>query len=208
MEDQNNTPQENNDLTQHEKKQIKKQQKEQERQQLHESKSKKESTGKIIKYGIMGAIILLIIFGGYFFVIKPIQGFQPYHEGFYHWHANFEVSVCGQSAQIRCGASLCGPMTMHHHNDNIIHIEGNTIAKKEDLAIGKFFDGINVVFTDTQLLNKNNGDLCDNGQPGNVKMYVNGQPNNEFGNYVPNRCDAGSTAEIRQQCDKIELKFE
>ena len=192
-------------MTKHEKKQLKKQQKHEEKQEHHESKSKKELKSKTAKYSIISIVVILVILGSYFFVIKPIKEFKPIHTGAYHWHANFEISICGELAQVRCGAGMCGPMNLHHHNDNTIHIEGNTIAKQEDISLGKFFDGLNLEFSETNLLGKKNGDLCPDGQPGTVKMFVNEQPNNEFGNYILKKCES---ANIKQDCEKIELRFE
>jgi len=208
MDEQNQQPINNEqkaELTKHEKKQLKREQKHEEKQQTQESKSNKELKRKITKYSIAAAIIILIILGGYYFIVKPVREFNPIHKGFYHWHSNIEVSVCGEPAKLRCGAGMCGPMTLHHHNDDIIHIEGNTIAKEEDISLGKFLDGINLEFSGTNLFGKNNGDLCPNGQQGTVKMYVNGQPNMEFDNYILNRCESQN---IKQDCEKIELKFE
>lgn len=192
------------ELTSHEKKEIKKEEKEKEREQSEKQQTNEKLKKNTIKYGIIILVISLIIFGGYYFVIKPIQNFKPYHNEAYHWHANFEVSICGQPAQVKCGAGMCGPMNLHHHNDNIIHIEGNTIAKQEDIAIGNFFDVLKIPFSSTQIMDKKNGDLC-NGKPGNVHMYVNNQINNEFRNFILKKCE---TDNIEKDCDHIDIKFE
>ncbi|MBI2148915.1 hypothetical protein HYU23_04495 [Candidatus Woesearchaeota archaeon] len=193
------------ELTKHEKKHLKKEQREEEQKQHEEKKSKKELKSKTTKYVITAAVILLIVFGGYYFIIKPITSFKPYYSGFYHWHANFEASICGEPAQVRCGAGMCGPMNMHHHNDNIIHIEGNTIAKQQDLQLGNFFHGLGLDFSNQSLLGKKNGDLCPNGKLGTVNMYVNGQQNYEFDKYMLKRCDSSN---IKEDCEKIDLRFE
>ncbi len=194
--------------TSHEKKELKRQQKEQEKKQVHEQKSSKKFNKNIVTYGLVALAVLVIVIAGYFFLIKPIKEFDPYYEGLYHWHANLNIIACGQPVQLRCAGSLCGPMNLHHHNDEIIHMEGSSIAQKSDLALGKFFEAINVPFSETQISNWKNGDVCPNGNPGEVHMYVDGVRNNEFTNYVPTKCDAQAAAKVRQQCDKIEIRFE
>lgn len=204
MEDNNG--QATDDLTKHEKRELKQQQKEEERDKQEETKRKKELKSKAIKYAIIGVIVLLAVFGMYK-VVNNIKSFQPYYEGFFHWHANFDVYMCGEKQEIRCPGSMCGIMLTHHHNDNLIHTEGSLIAKKEDVSLGKFFDRIGITFTETQLMDKKNGDLC-NGNPGKAKLVVNGKENNELRDYVPSRCDAQDASEIKQRCDKIEVRFE
>ena len=209
MEEQNNNQQENKEeLTHHEKKELKKQQKEQEKHSSHESKSKKNTNRKYVNYGITAIILLLIIVGGYYFIIKPIKGFQPFTSGPVHWHANFEVFLCGERQDFTTGYDFeknrLGSHILHSHNDNVIHIEGQ-IPKREDIAIGNFFDLIGVPFSSTQIMDKTNGDLCTSGEPGTVKMIVNGEPNNEFRDFIPKACESPN---IKQDCDKIEIRFE
>ena len=194
------------EATSHDKREMKKEVKEQERQQTLNEKNKKEFNKNIMKYAIVAVVILVIVFGLYK-VVYNIKSFQPYYDKPFHWHSNINMFICGQEVQLKCGSSMCGTVINHHHNDQIMHQEGNVLAKKEDLALARFFDTIGIKFSDTEIADKKNGDLC-NGKPGNVNLYVNGKLNNEFSNYVPTRCDAQNPAEIRQRCDKIEVKFE
>jgi len=203
---QTNESQAAGEMSKHEKRELKQQQKEEEKEKHEDIKRKKELKSKTIKYTIIGVIVILAVFGMYK-AINNIRSFQPYYEGFFHWHANFDVYVCGEKQEIRCPGGMCGIMLTHHHNDDIIHTEGNLIAKKEDVSLGKFFDRIGIPFTETQLMDKKNGDMC-NENSGKVKLIVNGKENNELRDYIPSRCDAKDTAEIRQRCDKIEVRFE
>ena len=207
IQNQNNQEDKEKLLSSHDRKILKKQEREQQRQRSEDQKSKKQTNKKIIKYSIIGVVVLLILYGGYSF-LKSVKSLKPYFTGPYHWHANIEVSLCGEIKPLRCTGSMCGLETMHHHNDDIIHIEGSgTILKKENLAVGNFFDNINVPFTLTQIMDKKNGDLC-NGKPGTVKMFVNGIPNNQFRDYIITQCDAQEPAEIKQRCDRIQVNFE
>ncbi len=198
-------PDKQQNLSKHEKRMLKEQKKEAERTELGKEKKSRLAKKSITKYSIIGIVLILVIVGSYYLIFKPVKEFDPFYKGFYHWHANLGISVCGQPAQLRCATGMCGPMSMHHHNDDIIHLEGNSIAKEKDIALGVFFNGQNLDFSSTSLLGKKNGDLCEDGQPGMVKMYVNGAENSEFENYILKSCDSGN---IRQDCEKIELKFE
>ena len=111
-----------------------------------------------------------------------------------HWHADFELWICGEKIAFKESEGLenkVGTNEFHHHNDNRIHIEG-TVIRLEDVSLGKFFESIEGKFTqdeieviakDGTVIDKHNGDEC-NGVPGTLKFFVNGEPNNEFGNYV------------------------
>ncbi len=194
------------DMTKHERRELKKQQKEKEVSDSENYKRNKEKKKLAAKYLVLGIIILLVVLGMYK-LISNVRDFRPYYEGEFHWHANFEVFMCGERQEIKCGSSLCGIMLTHHHNDNIIHTEGSSISKKEDVALGKFFDRIGITFSDMQIMDKKNGDLC-SGKAGRVKLVVNGKENTEFREYIPSRCNAQNAADIREKCDKIEVRFE
>src|SRR3989338_1396139 len=168
MEEDN---QQQNNLTSHEKKEMKKQERDEEKEKTSNKLKSKLLKGKTLKYSIITLVVILVLVGGYYFIVKPIKSFQPYYGGSYHWHANFELFACGQPVEVKCPGSICGPMNLHHHNDNIIHMEGNSIAKKEDLALGKFFDAIGIPFSEAQISNWKNGDICPNGEPGEIHLY-------------------------------------
>ena len=111
-----------------------------------------------------------------------------------HWHADFEVWVCGEELQLKVPEGLdnrIGTNLLHYHNDNRIHIEGIPNEIK-DIKVRNFFriiggeftnETIAVVTEDKGLVTKTNGDLCD-GQPGKLQFYVNNEPNNEFGEHI------------------------
>ena len=122
-------------LTSHEKKELKKQEKEKSRLDSEKKYSKK----KIVKYAVLGLIILLVVFGLYK-MVSNVKDFDPYYKGSFHWHSNINMFICGKEVKLRCNSNICGPMFTHHHNDDIIHTEGNVIAKKEDISLGSFFD--------------------------------------------------------------------
>ena len=123
----------------------------------------------------------------------------PYTKGPVHWHANFEVELCGQKQDFTSygsGQHHAGLSLLHTHGDGVIHIEG-AILKQEDIALGKFFDGIDIPFDRDRIMDKKNGDECSPGKPGQVKMFVDGVPSTEFRDYIPKPTENGSDQVVR-----------
>ncbi len=98
-----------------------------------------------------------------------------YSKGLVHWHADFTIEVCGGEIILPESESLLinrvGTSETHHHNDMRIHIEGVVMDRKE-ATLGYFFDNIGIAFSDTEIWNYKNGDLCNN-KEGKLKVYVN-----------------------------------
>lgn len=112
-----------------------------------------------------------------------------------HWHADFEIWVCGEEVKLPPPESILdnkvGNAVLHHHNDNRIHVEG-ILIKKQDADLSQFFKTIGGSLTSTSIgIPKEdksvetftNGDLC-NGEPGKLKVYVNGKLNQDMEEYV------------------------
>ncbi|MBI4214610.1 hypothetical protein HY546_01315 [archaeon] len=111
-----------------------------------------------------------------------------------HWHADFEVMVCGEPVDIvdPSGLSnLVGSATVHEHGDNRIHIEG-VLERREQASVGWFFEKIGGHFEEGHLIvptmhgvvEKRDGNLCPNGRAGKLKLFVNGEANGQLGDYV------------------------
>jgi len=192
-------------MSNHEKRELKKQQKKEEKQQIHKEKNK--SVSKNTKYILISVILILVLAGSYYFIIRPINEFKPYTKGAVHWHANYEVYLCGERQDFTKGYDFekdnLGTHILHPHNDNTIHLEG-AIPKKEDILLGNFFDNIRIPFSSEKIMDKKNGDLCD-GKPGKINMYVNGKPNNDFRKYQLKPCESKN---IKEDCETIEIRFE
>ena len=156
------------------------------------------------KYSIYCLIALVVIFG----IFKLFSGSSdstdgnsnsgPYTSGPVHWHASLDTFICGEKVLVPeeapLGEHMLGLPLLHTHADRLIHIEGQ-VWKKEDIALGRYIDVIGEKFSNEQILDKKNGDLCDE-TPGKVNMFVNGKENLEFRDFVP------------KDGDKIEIKFE
>ena len=176
-------------------------------------KSQQQSAGRGRSYTgyVIGGVIMMGVILAAWYGLRPgpasvgdiaAESAQTtYTAGPVHWHAAVDVQICGQHRDLpKDPSGESGIPLLHQHNDNIIHIEGRVLAK-EDIAIGKFFDAINVPFDQDKIMDKNNGDECAPGKPGAVKMFVNDQPSNEFRNYIP-------IATENAQEDRIRISFE
>ena len=110
-----------------------------------------------------------------------------------HWHADFEIWVCGKEVKLAEPKGLSnkqGVDLMHAHNDNRIHVEGVLLSMKA-ASLGAFFnaiggslssDGIKIP-TDEGLVSFHEGDKC-NEQPAKLYVFVNRNLINEPQNYV------------------------
>ncbi len=142
-------------------------------------------------FWIAFTLVILVAFAvaiWYFYTHRQ----ETYTDREVHWHAYVDMSICGEHKDLPKseggdtvhGKQFKGIHLLHTHDDNIIHIEG-LIQKKEDIALGRFFDVIEMPFDKDKIMDKKNGDLCPDGRPGILKMYVNDQPRTDFRDYVP-----------------------
>jgi len=190
------------ELTSHEKREQEKRVQEEERlkkaAELELKQTRKNYLWMALTLLILIAFAVLI---GYFMKHRP----QTYSNGEVHWHALIDITICGEHKDLPRGIPqangevMLGNELLHTHDDNVLHIEGQ-IRKKEDIALGKFFDIIKVPFDKDKIMDKKNGDLCD-GKPGTLKMYVNDLPRTDFRDYIP-------FATARPEKQVIKLVFE
>ncbi len=111
-----------------------------------------------------------------------------------HWHADFEVWACGERISLEEAggwSTRVGPLLLHHHGDDRMHVEG-VVRDFKDVTVGKFFEAIGGKFTADVLALRDgkgvlrawqNGDECSDGRSGALKFFVNGLPNGQFGEY-------------------------
>ncbi len=162
------------------------------RKRSTEEQRQQKRKRKTIKNTAITALIVAALGLSGWWLAGIIPQLDTYSDGQVHWHAALRVEVCGEPRElpsegesgIAHGEGMAGTLLMHHHDDGVIHIEG-VIKKMEDIALGKFTDSIGLVFDRDTLMEKKNGDECAPGEPGQVKMTVNGVPNSEFRDYVP-----------------------
>lgn len=147
-----------------------------------------------------------------------------------HWHADFEVWVCGEKVHLPGPESAfdnkVGTAVFHHHDDDRIHVEG-ILIDKQDADLSQFFQTIGGSLTavsigipqhDKTVKFWKNGDLCGD-QQATLKVYVNGKLNPEAEEYVispyeqipPGDCiivdfSPGESDTTDKVCETVKLK--
>lgn len=117
-----------------------------------------------------------------------------------HWHASLNISVCGgPNYTIPEPRILPG---LHSHSDNVIHIEPRRPGESGgNASLDTFFES-NGLRVEADLIAIpgdpviRNGEPCDDGEPGRLRVLVNGSEVPEFLSYLP------------QDGDRIELIFD
>lgn len=191
------------EVSRHERKELEKIEKEKTAFIEREKRELKQKNKKLLLYLLMAVIVALLSL--WIYSSKTATQSAPYAVPVppakdIHWHADIELETCGKIRddllKLDFEGTGSGTHALHTHGDNKIHIETSIIWKKEDIALGKFFDAVGLKFSETRLLDKYNGNECTPGKAGKVKMSVNNKENFEFRDYVP------------KDGDKIKLVFE
>jgi len=109
-----------------------------------------------------------------------------------HWHPTLKIFIRGEEVPIPANIGLIGGHNpMHTHDpDGIIHLEYSGIVRENDIRLGKFFELWGKTFNESQIFENVNSDTE------RVYMYVNGEENIEYGNY------------LLQHEDVVEIRFE
>ncbi len=103
-----------------------------------------------------------------------------------HRHAELSISIQGQEQTIPANIGLTGgEQPIHTHDeDHVIHLEFTGLVRRDDIRLGRFFEIWGRTFNQTCIF-----DNC-NGSEGQLSMFVNGEPNLEFENYIMQDRDA------------------
>lgn len=103
-----------------------------------------------------------------------------------HWHADLEIEICGEPyflPTIEGFSNQVGTELVHTHEDMRIHVEG-PVMEEEDASLGAFFEEQGVPFSAAEIADKKNGDLCPDGKPGKVRIFINSQEIFEFDRHI------------------------
>lgn len=107
-----------------------------------------------------------------------------------HIHTEVDVNICGKEFRFPVEKGrLDRPHT--HEEKNLIHFHERLlidpvtkeILNPQPLTLGAFFDAMEVQFDENKVLDKTNGDSCNN-QSSSVKMFVNGKPSALLRDYI------------------------
>lgn len=149
---------------------------------------------KIAGLTILASLILLI--GGVFFLSGDSKDFNSldicvqHTGGGMHIHPHLTIFIKGEKQMIPSdiGVTPACMRPIHTHDETgALHLE---FPRKRDVKLGEFFQVWGKQFKSGTIFDKVNG------PDGNVKMFVNGQENTEFENYM------------MKDGDNIEIRFE
>lgn len=178
-------------LTKKERRFLKRRQKEEERLRSRRQRKLKKFLWIIILVLIIGGGISALV---WFLATRPsIPESEIISKQGIHRHVELSISILGQKQGIsdNIGIGFGGHNAIHTHGkDRIIHLEFSGLVKKDDIKLGRFFKVWGKTFNKDCIFDK-----C-NGVEGELEMFVNGEQNFEFENY------------IMQDEDKIEIIFE
>ena len=150
-------------------------------------------SGKILFFSLLAVpIILSSIYLGAHTIHKNIVSET---KGPVHWHIDYQVHVCGERLDLIDPTGLSnkiGSPLFHEHDDDRVHVEG-TVMRVQDVDLGAYFEVIGGRLTETSLVYPTNEgivsvqegqDTCD-GQPANLKIYINGRQIENPTEHVP-----------------------
>jgi hypothetical protein len=143
------------------------------------------------------AIVAIVVLGVGGIVLSRLDLGNAAPEVGDHWHASLDVNVCNtwlgvtpefendiNNPNIRAG--------LHSHGDGLIHIHPFGSGEAGDNAtIDKFLEYQDFDLSEDSLAlwegdPKQNGDVCDDGQPGTLRWYVNSEEKHgDPGDYRP-----------------------
>ncbi len=149
-----------------------------------------------------GYILALIILGyvGYsvYYYLSNVEEIEEFNVCYedkcirsYHIHADIHIDLCGERVLLPLEhGPLEGPHT--HKERNYIHFHERLpydpttgqILDTLPLELGTFMNEMDIMFNDRCISKYCNGNPCPDGKPGTVRMFVNGQPNTEFDQYI------------------------
>lgn len=107
-----------------------------------------------------------------------------------HWHAEFKVFKCGEELDLvdpRGLTNRVGTPLLHGHGDNWIHIEGVPL-RRENVSLHHFFEDVGGELENDRMLYPTtgdsvyakNGDVCPDGQPGRLQVFLFAADNGEM----------------------------
>ena len=167
-------------------------------QQKIEARDKERYKGKIkraVKAVLVVLVVGVVIFvGGWYFIsrVEPAEKSDIIYRGPIHWHPELKIKILGEYQEIpaNIGIGVVHQPIHTHAADGIIHIEPIGQVREDDIKLGRFFETWGKTFNKDCIFDK-----C-SGSEGELKMFVNGEQNFEFENYV------------MRDGDKIEIIFE
>ncbi|TSC75536.1 MAG: hypothetical protein G01um101430_378 [Parcubacteria group bacterium Gr01-1014_30] len=170
------------------------------RQEKIQAKDAEKQKRRIKKTAKKAGVVLLVLaalllFGGGWYLVskvEPAEKSDIVSRTPIHWHPELKIKILGEYQEIPANIGIgIVHQTLHTHDpDGIIHIEPTGLVRENDIKLGRFFEIWGKTFNESCIF-----EYC-SGPQGQVKMFVNGEPNFDFENY------------IMRDGDRIEIIFE
>lgn len=164
------------------------------REQEKEQNQRNEGLKNLRNWIIGGLALIGLLGGGYWWYKSPpkVSEENIIARSGLHWHPELTIYIKGQKQEISKDIGIgAGHKPIHTHDSTgTIHMEMEGLITKEETKLGKFFEIWGKIFNKGCIF-----EFC--GDPeGKVKMFVNGQENQDFENY------------LMKDKDKIEIRYE
>ena len=156
----------------------------------HKSRRRKPTIRLVTRIGRALTVALgVLIIGGMLAIVAMIVFARETRPGPNigdHWHASYEIWVCGE--QLPDIPQFDGGV--HTHGAGLIHMHPHLASEEgPGAALGMFFEYGGYTLTDESLVVPDvavqNGDPCDGGAPGQLRVFLNGEPLDNFVGYIP-----------------------
>lgn len=157
--------------------------KQQQKIESKERESQKRKVKKTVKTAVIVFVAAGAVFGGGWYLVsrvEPAQKSQLVSKYPIHWHPELKIKILEEYQEIPANIGIgIVHQTLHtHESDGIIHIEPTGRVYEDDIKLGRFFEIWGKTFNKNCIF-----EYC-SGPDGQLKMFVNGEPNFDFENYI------------------------
>lgn len=143
----------------------------------HKKKQRELEKAKRIIFVVIAAVTVLVT--SIILYQTIYTNLYSWSQGPVHWHADIEIWNCQERIDLVDPEGLgnrIGTTTMHEHNDDRVHIEGD-IKEEEDATLGRYLNVVSELTEDGLIVPTNEGDiemkkgdLC-NGRLGMLQVF-------------------------------------
>ncbi|MFB6144742.1 MAG: hypothetical protein ABEJ98_05515 [Candidatus Nanohaloarchaea archaeon] len=127
-----------------------------------------------IKYAAVGVFLVGLVAGGGFYASQNMDFSRTTNASIglgepVHWHADYNLRVCGESKTLRGG-----PLLAHTHGETRFHLEGVRTSRKQT-RLDWIMDQLGGQFSNKGVLGYTEPESCPGSdEPGNLTVKVNG----------------------------------